>query len=107
MKDSVYLARKDKMKTEHALLAAVCRPAISRELRAAILIRLNTYNFMVPDHQIIHRALSGLPPLDASEMFPALTQAVTRLGFPDLDLSDLFTERALSKEAIASLLDRL
>jgi hypothetical protein len=107
MADSVNLSHDDRIEAEHALLAALCHTALAPDLRAAILTRLNNYHFVDPDHQVVHRALIGLRSMDNSEMFSALTQAVTRLGFPDLNLSSLFSNPLLSKVEIDSLLARL
>jgi hypothetical protein len=47
-----------------------------------------------------------VPPDDPSDVRQRLTQAVTRLGFPDLDLTTLFTESVPTSE-IDRLLERL
>jgi hypothetical protein len=45
--------------------------------------------------------------MSASDARQALTQAVTRMGFPDMDLRELFEEGCPTPEEIPVLLARL
>jgi hypothetical protein len=91
---------------ERKLLASLCQPALPSETRAMILARLNGHVFAEPDHQVIYRALATVPPMDSAEMPQALMQAVTRLGFPDLEFGWLFTE-VPAENSIPALLESL
>ena len=107
MDNSTNPSRAMTIDAERKLLAALCQSALADELRATILHRLHNHQFADPDHQVIHRALIALPPMDHADKFPALTQRVTRLGFPDLDLSSLFKEKLPAIDEIDLLLSRL
>jgi len=93
--------------TERKLLAALCEPTLDAETRATIVGRLKTYRFIEPDHEVLYRALSGIPPIDWPHAKQQLTQAVTRLGFPDVDIDWLFIEPPATEGEIRELLERL
>jgi hypothetical protein len=99
--------REEQMEAEHKLLAALCQSAVGAETRAAILQRLKAHAFAEPDHEVLYRALVTMPAADSSDARQALTQAVTRLGFPDLELSEFFKEYSPTADEIAALLARL
>jgi hypothetical protein len=99
-------ARDAGVNTVRKLLAALCEPTLDAETRATIVRRLKTYRFIEPDHVVIYRALSGMTTVDGHAK-QELTQAVTRLGFPDVDLDWLFSEPPIAKNEIQDLLERL
>jgi hypothetical protein len=92
---------------ERKLLAALCQATVDAETRAEIVRRLKHHNFVEPDHEIIFRALTGTPLADSADARQTLTQAVTRLGFPDVDIASLFSQRAPAPEEITTLLNFL
>ncbi len=99
-------SRSPQIEIERKLLAALCQPMLEPETRSAILSRLKHHVFAEADHQVIYRALATMPQLDAAELPGALMQAVTRLGFPDVDFAWLFRE-TVAQEEIRALLERL
>jgi hypothetical protein len=92
---------------ERKLLAALCQSTVNPDTRATILRRLKTHRFAEPDYEVIYRALVATPSAGRAETMQALTQAVTRMGFPDMDLGELFKESSLTSDEVASLLDCL
>lgn len=95
------------IEAERKLLAALCQATVDAETRAAIVRRLARHNFAEPDHEIIFRALARTLLADSSDARQTLTQAVTRLGFPDVDVTSLFSERAPTPDEITGLLNFL
>jgi hypothetical protein len=95
------------IEAERKLLAALCQAAVDAETRAAIVRRLEHHNFAEPDHEIIFRALTKTPVADSADARQTLTQAVTRLGFPDVDVASLFSARAPAPDEITALLNSL
>jgi replicative DNA helicase len=95
------------MDAERKLLAALCQSALAADTRAIILRRLRDHSFAEPDHEVVYRALVAMPAAGAPEALQGLTQAVTRMGFPDLDLSDLFKKYSPPPDELVLLLARL
>jgi hypothetical protein len=93
--------------TERKLLVALCQPALSSEVRAAILARLKKHVFAEADHEVIYRALASLPAIDSNGLPNNLAQAVTRLGFPDMDIESFVNETPPAPDTIAALLQHL
>jgi hypothetical protein len=48
-----------------------------------------------------------MPAADSSDARQALTQAVTRMGFPDVELDEFFKTYSPAPDEIAALLARL
>jgi hypothetical protein len=92
---------------ERKLLAVLCRETPDADLRTAILRRLKDHQFADADHEVIYRALAAIPPVECADARLTLTQAVARLGFPDLELSFLFNDPLPTPGEIAALLERL
>ena len=92
---------------ERKLLAALSQGGVNPDTRAAVLRRLQAHSFAEPDNEVIYRALATLPALDPPDAHRELTQAATRLGFPDLDFAALFAEPLPEPGEIDSLLARL
>ncbi len=99
-------ARGTQIPIERKLLRVLCDYSIPSELRDAIIGKLKTHKFAEPDHEIIFRALTTSKPRTLNSE-AALLQSVTRLGFPDIDLSDFFAENQPSEIEIAEILDAL
>jgi replicative DNA helicase len=100
-------SRELQIEAERKLLAALCQAGVSPETRATILRRFSKHRFAEPDHEVVYRALATLPPMDHADTLQALTQAVTRMGFPDLDLSELFKEYSPTPDELTALVSRL
>jgi hypothetical protein len=108
MEGSANSARETRIETERKLLGALCQSRVNYDTRITILGRLRDHVFAEPDHEIVYRALAAMPTVDPSDTLQALTQAVTRMGFPDLDLGGLFFEEySPTSDEIASLVGRL
>jgi hypothetical protein len=107
MHDTVHGSTASRIEAERKLLAALCQPWRRTEMREHILRNLKTYRFVVPDHDVVYRAIIKLPAGDNADLLGALTQAVTRLGFPDLDVREIVEEPAPSDEEVTSLLAQL
>jgi len=91
-------------RAERQLLRALADANIDRGLGETIFARLKLHRFADPDHEVIFRALAGMPEIGLSDAQAALLQAMTRLGFPDVDLTMIFSERVPSEKEILSLL---
>jgi hypothetical protein len=107
MNGPAHSSRADKIDIEHRLLAALCHPELDQHTRTTILLSLSDYRFTAPDHEVVYRALSAISAKVFTATVSSLTQAVTRMGFPDIDLRGLFTGPALTPRETASLLARL
>jgi hypothetical protein len=99
--------RELRIDAEWKLLAALCHSTLTADERATILRRLKDHVFAEPDHEVVYRALAATPEADTSDALQRLTQAVTRMGFPDLDLSELFRKYSPVPNELALLLARL
>ena len=107
MDRSTDLPRESRIEAERKLLAALCQGALDARTRGTILQRLKHYVFAEPDHEVLYRALATMPAVDPADARQALTQAVTRLGFPDVDLDSLFTLSPPKPAEVAALLELL
>jgi hypothetical protein len=107
MDGSANFSRDVQVDAERKLLAALCQSALAPEMRATVLRRLSKHRFAEPDSEIVYRALAAMPAASHVDALQALTQAVTRMGFPDLDLGDLFKEYLPTTDELTSLLARL
>jgi hypothetical protein len=92
---------------ERKLLAALCQDAVDSPMRAAVMRRLNKHRFAHPDHEVISRALAALPRGEPAEIRAKLAEAVTRLGFPDLEIDFLFETPPPSAEDLTASLEEL
>jgi hypothetical protein len=97
-------SRHARRETERKLLAALCQPAVKTETRGMILHRLRDHNFSEPDYEVVFKALAAFPMQAPSDLRQALIQAITRMGFPDLDLSELFEEYNPTQDELQALL---
>lgn len=92
---------------ERRLLAALCQPGLDGDARSSLLDRLQRHTFADPDHQVIFRALTLISTREPAEVPSALAQAVTRLGFPDVDLEAFLAITAPAPQEIPDLLKQL
>jgi hypothetical protein len=119
------------IRAERRLLAALCQGFLPHETREQIRQRLAQHlaqhGFQLPEDEIIFRAatelLSGafsdnssatsprsLPDYfspESERMREALTAKVTRMGFPDTDIDQLFRSEATREEEIPGLFKEL
>ena len=100
-------ARKSIFRIERALLAALCRESVTSDVRATIVQRLKTHRFTGADHEVVFRAVLAMPTLEHGRIPAALTLAVTRMGFPDIELRDYFNEALLSTDELLRLVAQL
>jgi replicative DNA helicase len=101
-------SREHRIQAERTLLAALCRATLAPESRSAILARLNNHAFAAADHQVIYRALASISSsADRADLPRTLAQAVTRLGFPDLDLDVLLHTPPPTAQEISAAFDQL
>lgn len=108
------LARMDEGERQQAtagielqLLAALCSSTIHLQMRAEILERLARHTFARVDHEMIFRALEKMPQAKPEHIRETLGARVTRLGFPDIDVHQLFELAPRSIEEIRMLLQQL
>jgi hypothetical protein len=97
-------SRAEQIEIERKLLAALCQHDLNAVTRAAILHSLENHRFTESDHEVVYRALTAIFSAGRTNSLETLTQAVTRMGFPDMDLRELFTESPPTPDEIASLL---
>lgn len=92
---------------EHALLAALCQSSLEPEDRTAILQRLEHYHFVVPDHEIVYRAILTASAAHPRDLPATLTRMVTRMGFPDIETIGYFSTEPSNSGDLRKLLSRL
>jgi hypothetical protein len=100
-------AREEQMEAERKLLAALCQNVLDGRTRAEVMRYLNNHHFVYPDHEVIYRALAAIRIGEPAEIRTALAQAVTRLGFPDVDFDSLFDTPPPTPEDLAALVKEL
>jgi hypothetical protein len=107
MDRSAQSVRQEQIEAERKLLSALCQPSLEPHARAGILRHLENHAFAEFDHQIIYRALAVMPASELADVRAALARAVTRLGFPDLEMDWLFSGGALTPAEVDTLLFQL
>jgi hypothetical protein len=95
------------LRIERALLAALCQASLDAEIRTTIVQKLAKHRFADADHEVVFRALVTIPSLGQNDMLAALTQAVTRMGFPDIEPRDYFKEELPGNEELLRLVTQL
>jgi hypothetical protein len=100
-------ARDAASRIEQALLAALCQPSLKPEDRAAILQRLENHHFFDPDHTVVYRAILKTSAARQGDLRAALTQMVTRMGFPDIEIGAYFSPETPSSNELRKLLSKL
>jgi hypothetical protein len=99
--------REELCRAERKLLAALCQGNLAQQTRAAILQALDHHEFAAVDHRAVFRALEAIPASHGEPLHAALARGVTRLGFPDVAMEELFEMPAPSSAEIESLLKLL
>ena len=99
--------REEQSDAERKLLTALCQATLDPHTRAKVVQSLKTHTFVEPDYEVIYRALAAMPAGESAEIRATLGPAVTRLGFPDVDLDPLFSTPPPTPAEVAVLLERL
>lgn len=99
--------REARTEAERRLLAALCQNVLGSRARAEVMRCFRNHRFAHPDHEVIYRALATSPIGEPADIRATLAQAVTRLGFPDMDLDSLFDTPAPTPEKIAAWIQEL
>lgn len=100
-------ANHKKIAAERALLAALCQNSSSTPVRLEVLQRLAGHLFATTEHEVIFQALRTLPSASPEKTRAALIAALTRMGFPDVDLEPFFEAAAPPAQEIPTLLATL
>ncbi len=92
------------IEAEFRILRALCQEPSGSSLAASAKSILTNYHWREPIHEEIFRAIMNLPassPVALRERIPAL---LTRRGFPDFDLGNLFKPSASTTEEVVELM---
>src|SRR5215469_12149601 len=92
---------------ERQLLAALCAGSLTLAERRGFLHRLDRYRWLGPDHRVIYLALRRSRQIHKAELQHDVIAEVTRLGFPDIDITRFFVLCRLSKNDVATIVDAL
>ncbi len=92
---------------ERILLRALCHSGTPRSLLSEILQRAEGHAFREARHQIVFRALREIGLHGSPGLEPHLAAHLTRLGFPDIDVEELFAGAAPTEAEIRAALGRL
>ena len=96
----------DRVNLERKVLQALCQRAWEESTRESARKALATYRWREPMHQAIFLALKRLG--DNPELIrDHLPGQLTRMGFPDFDLQEIFLQDAPSQEESEDLIRRL
>jgi len=95
------------VRTERLLLAALCQGLLGETAGKAVRRRLAATRFSAPEHEIIFRAIEKAPSGKPETLRESLAGALTRQGFPDLDLDALFEGKGVSERELPALFARL
>jgi hypothetical protein len=94
-------------RAERLLLAALAQGTREGSFRELARSKLAGYHWREPVHEVIFRCLLSLPtenPAVVREQLPAL---LTRRGFPDVELADLFSPLDLPREVFERVVEEL
>jgi len=92
---------------ERKMLAALCSGSLTLTERQSFLRRLGRYDWHSPDHRVIYTALRRSRQLNRAELRQDVIAEVTRLGFPDVDITQIFVPCGLLKNDLVALVDIL
>ncbi|HLW79919.1 MAG TPA: hypothetical protein VKU44_10015, partial [Terriglobia bacterium] len=85
------------MEIERRLLQVLCQGTPPGSVRAAARASLRDYRWCDPVHQVIFEIILSLP-VDSAELTRnQLPARLTRRGFPDVEIDDLFRPHGLSE----------
>jgi hypothetical protein len=100
-------SRAAQAEAERRLLVALCQNVLDSSARDEVMRRFRNHRFAHADHEVLYRALAALPRCEPAEVRAKLAQAVTRLGFPDIDFDALFDSPPPTPAELAALLKQL
>lgn len=95
------------IEAEFRVLRALCQEPSGSSLTASAKSLLSGYHWREPIHEEIFRAIVNLPNLDPVALRERLPALLTRRGFPDFDLENVFKPSAETAEDIFGLMKSL
>jgi len=97
----------DRLKDERRVLRTLCQGTPQGSVRASARDLLRTYRWREPLHHVIFEVILSIPTEVPEVIRTQLPARLTRRGFPDVDIEDLFKPHGLSKEEAERLVRRL
>ena len=95
------------LKDERRVLQALCQATPQGSVRATARDILRTYRWREPLHHVIFEVVLSIPTEVPEVIRAQLPARLTRRGFPDVDIEDLFKPHGLSKEEAERLIRQL
>jgi hypothetical protein len=92
---------------EQQILRALCQGTPEGSVREAAREGLADYHWIEPTHQAIFNALMRLGSDNPEFIREHLPVQLTRMGFPDFDLEELFRALPLARNEVEDLIHRL
>ena len=89
------------------MLRALCQGTPQGSVRATARDILHSYRWREPLHHVIFEVVLSIPTEVPEVIRTQLPARLTRRGFPDVDIEDLFKPHGLSKEEAEHLIRRL
>ena len=89
------------------MLQALCQGTPQGSVRATARDLLRTYRWGEPLHHVMFEVILGIPTEVPEVIRTQLPARLTRRGFPDVDIEDLFKPHGLSKEEAERLIRQL
>lgn len=97
----------DTAEKERRVLRALCQGTFEGNVRASARALLAGYRWREPLHQVIYEAILAIPGDTPGVIQSELPARLTRRGFPDFQLDDLFRSQNLSKDEVEGLMREL
>ena len=95
------------VEVERSVLRTLCQGTPQGSVRATARDILRTYRWREPLHHVIFEVVLSIPTEVPEVIRAQLPARLTRRGFPDVDIEDLFKPHGLSKEEAEHLIRRL
>jgi len=95
------------LKDERRVLRTLCQGTPRGSVRATARDLLRTYRWREPLHHVIFEVILSIPTEVPEVIRTQLPARLTRRGFPDVEIEDLFKPHGLSKEEAEHLIRRL
>ncbi|HKS97630.1 MAG TPA: hypothetical protein VJV74_16055 [Terriglobia bacterium] len=92
---------------EGRVLRALCQGTFEGSVRASARSLLAGYPWREPLHQVIFEAILAIPSDTPEVIQNELPARLTRRGFPDFQLNDIFASQNLSKDEVEGLMREL
>lgn len=99
--------RQDILDTERHVLQTLCQGTAQGSVKDIGRAILHDYRWRDPVHHAIFGILIAIPTADPEVLRNQLPVRLTRKGFPDFDIEDLFEPHSLSKEEAERLMRQL